>query len=402
MKLEPADWQTLLPVFRETFKIWSPGLSRRDYLEYQFKQANHPWARRNLRHFTLKRKGKIVSSMKFSTIELKARGLSYKLAGIGAVYTQLDCRHMGYATELMEAAAELAESESYQGMILFSDIDCEFYARFGFEEIGAADLLIHLPFLKGKPAFPSHISCEDDCGADLNDGGAQNYDTQNYDTQNYETQNGSTQNGSTKIDSPKNARINLTLDGKSFELLHEKLLPEHLDFTARHYMQWLSRQPYGIVRDRNYFSYKLMREMFLHSHSRLAWPALNITKVSENGRPGGYAITESAGGVLRILEIVAPQEFREPIWAGLLVHALKEKLMRIRAWEGLANDFAPSFNLKQLIKKCGLDEILPTGYKGQLNYYDRSWGRGMILPFDDKLADLHLTAPCPLVELDHL
>lgn len=392
MKLEPADWQTLLPVFRETFKIWSPGLSRRDYLEYQFKQANHPWARRNLRHLTLKRKGKIVSSMKFSTIELQARGLFYKLAGIGAVYTQLDCRHMGYATELMKAAVQLAESEGYQGMILFSDIDCEFYARFGFEEIGAADLLIHLPFLKGKPAFPSHISCEDDCGADLNDGGAQNDSTQNDTTQNNSTKNGNT----------KNARISLTLDGKSFDLHHEKLLPEHLDFTARHYMQWLSRQPYGIVRDRNYFSYKLMREMFLHSHSRLAWPALNITKVSANGMPGGYAITESAGGVLRILEIVAPLEFREPIWAGLLVRALEEKLMRIRAWEGLANDFAPSFNLKQLINKCGLDEILPTGYKGQLNYYDRSWGRGMILPFDDKLTDLHLTAPCPLVELDHL
>lgn len=372
MKLEPADWQTLLPVFRETFKIWSPGLSRRDYLEYQLKQANHPWARRNLRHLTLKRKGKIVSSMKFSTIELQARGLSYKLAGIGAVYTQIDCRHMGYASELMEAAVELAESENYQGMILFSDIDCEFYARFGFEEIGAADLLIHLPFLRGKPVFPSHISCEDESGAALQN------------------------------DRAKKSSISLTLDGKSFELHHEQFLPEHLDFTARHYMQWLSRQPYGIVRDRNYFSYKLMREMFLHSHSRLAWPALNITKVSTNGTPGGYAITESAGGVLRILEIVAPQEFREPIWAGLLVRALKEKLMRIRAWEGLANDFAPSFNLKQLINKCGLDEILPSGFKGQLNYYDRSWGRGMILPFEDKLAELHLTAPCPLVELDHL
>jgi|AGTN01.2.fsa_nt_gi Predicted acetyltransferase len=394
MKLEPADWQTLLPVFRETFKIWSPGLSRRDYLEYQLKQANHPWARRNLRHLTLKRSGRVVSSMKFSTIELQARGLSYKLAGIGAVYTQLDCRHMGYASELMEAAVELAESENYQGMILFSDIDCEFYARFGFEEIGAADLLIHLPFLKGKPAFPSHISCEEESGTGVKDGSSISGSSIG----------GGSIDGSLPptVDNAKNGSISLTLDGKSFELHHEKLLPEHLDFTARHYMQWLSRQPYGIVRDRNYFSYKLMREMFLHSHSRLAWPALNITKVSTNGMPGGYAITESAGGVLRILEIVAPQEFREPIWAGLLVRALKEKLMRIRAWEGLANDFAPSFNLKQLINKCGLDEILPTGYKGQLNYYDRSWGRGMILPFDDKLADLHQTAPCPLVELDHL
>ncbi|HIA52009.1 MAG TPA: GNAT family N-acetyltransferase [Candidatus Melainabacteria bacterium] len=360
MKLEPADWQTLLPVFRETFKIWSPGLSRRDYLEYQHKQANHPWARRNLRHLTLSRKGRIVSSLKLSSIDLQTRGHLYKLGGIGAVYTQLECRSMGYASQLVQETIELAKSEKYQGLILFSDIDCDFYARFGFTEIGSADLLIHIPFIKGSPEFPKNIDCGDD------------------------------------------GTISLTLEDKCFELHQERLFPEHLEFATRHYRQWLRRQPYGIVRDRSYFSYKLMRETFLHSHSRLAWPALNITKASCNGIVGGYAITESAGGVLRILEIAAPKDFREAIWASLLVRALQEKLMRIRAWEGLARDFAPSFNLKQLIKKTGLDEVLPSGYRGQLNYYNRSWGKGMLLPFDDNLADLHMTAPCPLVELDHL
>ncbi len=360
MKLESADWQALLPVFRETFKIWSPGLSQLDYLEYQIKQANHPWARRNMRHLTLNSAGKIVSSLKLSTIELQVRGTTYKVGGIGAVYTQLSCRNMGHASELMEAAIELARSENFQGLLLFSDIECEFYSRFGFEEIGAADLLIHLPFLKGKPVFPPHIKVEND------------------------------------------AFMSIEIEGKQFDLHNEKFLPDHLDYTTRHYRQWLRRQPYGIDRDRQYFSYKLMREMFLHNHSRLAWPALSIMTVKTKDNFVGYAITESAGGVLRILEIAAEKSAREAIWAALLVRSINDKLLRIRAWEGLAADFAPGFNLKQLIKMAGLEEIFPPGFKGQLNYYDRTWGKGMLLSFDDKLDELHMTAPCPLVELDHL
>ncbi len=255
---------------------------------------------------------------------------------------------------------DLAKQESYDGLILFSDIDCQFYSRFGFEEIGSADLLIHIPFLKGKTEFPENISF----GA----GGA----------------------------------LTIQADGNSFETRQERFRKEHLDYAVRHYGQWLRRQPYGIVRDQNYFSYKLMRETFLHDHSKLAWPALSITTVNCNGIPGGYAITETAGGVLRVLEIAAPADCREILWTSFLVKALSEKLQRIRAWEGLAADFSPSFNLKQLITKIGLNHLFPDGYKGQLNYYERSWGKGMLLPFDDKLNDLHMTAPCPLVELDHL
>lgn len=360
MKLESADWQDLLPVFRETFKIWSPGLTKSDYLDYQRKQAMHPWSRRHIRHLTLSRGGQILSSLKLSNISLQVRDANYPIGGIGAVYTQKDYRHQGFASELMEKTIELARNEGYKGLLLFSDIDCDFYARFGFEEIGAADLLIHLPFIKGKPVFPPHINIGED--------------------------------GTLKMET----------DDGNYELQQERLKSEHLDLTTRHYRQWLRRQPYGIDRDRQYFSFKLMRETYLHENSRLSWPAIGIHTVAKEGQTVGYAITESAGGVLRILEIAAHRKIREVIWGGLIVRALQEKLMRIRAWEGLAADFAPSFNLKQLIKSVGLDEVFPGDYRGQLNYYGRTWGKGMILPFDERLADLHACAPCPLVELDHL
>ena len=360
MNLEFADWQALLPVFRETYKIWSPGLSRSDYLEYQSKQSSHPWARRNLRHVTLTRGGKVVSSLKLSNLNLQVRGKEFKVGGIGAVYTQLDCRNRGYASKLVEETIELAKQEHFDGLILFSDIDCSFYSRYGFNEIGAADLLITLPFIKGKAEFPDHINAENE------------------------------------------AVMTISVDGDRYEFCKEKYLPQHLDYAQRHYGQWLRSKAYGVERDKIFFDYKLMREMFLNTHSKLAWPALFVYTVRRNEREAGYAIAESAGGVLRIMEIAAPQECREAIWMALLVLAVKEKMIRIRAWEALAEDFAPSYNLKQLIKKAGLDTIFPNGYRGQLNYYNRSWGRGMLLPFDQSLEDLHLTAPCPLTELDHL
>lgn len=360
MKLESVEWQDLLPVFRETFKIWSPGLSKSHYLDYQRKQAIHPWSRRNIRHLTLTQSGKILSSLKLSNISLQVRDANYPIGGIGAVYTQIDCRNMGYASELMEKTIELARHEGYKGLLLFSDIDCGFYTRFGFEEIGAADLLIHLPFIKGQPVFPPHIKMSDD------------------------------------------GSIELETDEGLYELRQERLHQYHLDQATRHYRQWLRRQPYGIDRNRQYFSFKLMRENYLHEHSRLAWPAISIMTVFANGQQVGYAITESAGGVLRVLEVAAKKNIREIIWGALLIRSLNEKLLRIRAWEGLAADFAPGFNLKQLIKRCGLAETFPSDYKGQLNYYNRTWGKGMFLPFDDSLADIHTFAPCPLVELDHL
>ncbi len=360
MNLEFADWQALLPVFRETYKIWSPGLSRSDYLEYQSKQENHPWARRNLRHLTLNKGGKIVSSLKLSNLDLQVRGKTFKVGGLGAVYTQQSCRNLGYASKLIEETIDLARQENFQGLILFSDIDCGFYSRYGFEEIGAADLLINLPFVKGKAEFPSHINAEDE--------------------------------EVTKI----------SIDGNNFELRKERYLPGHLDYVQRHYGQWLRSKAYGIERNKAFFDYKLMREMYLHGHSRLSWPALFIVIATQNGRQAGYALAETAGGVLRIMEIAGPPECREAIWMALLVRALREKLQRIRAWEGLAADFAPSFSLKQLIKRAGLEAIFPAEYKGQLNYYNRSWGKGMLLPIDDKLKDLNLTAPCPLTEIDHL
>lgn len=362
MSLEAVDWQELFPVFRETFKIWSPGLSRQDYLEYQKKQADHPWARRHIRHLVLTNGKKIVSSLKFSSVELQVRGETFQIAGIGAVYTQLAERNRGYASKLMKETVKLARKEGYQGLILFSDIDCEFYSRFGFEEIGSADLLIHLPFQKNR-ILPTNV---------------------------------------TEIETGK---FSIEADGQRLYVKQELITEAHLDTLTRHYGQWLRTQPYGIRRSSHYFDFKLMREAFLHNNSRLSWPALSLTTISRNSEQDkscGYVISESAGGVLRILEVAGTEDIREVLWASMLIFALQQKLMRIRAWEGLASDFAPSFNLRQLIKRFGLDVSFPESYKGQLNYYSRTWGKGMILPLEEKLSELHQVAPCPLVELDHL
>lgn len=360
MKLEQADWQRLLPVFRETYQIWSPGLSRSDYLEYQEKQINDGWARRNLRHLALMRGQKVLSSLKLSKLNLQIRDRFFKIGGIGAVYTQLDSRDQGFASELLEQTIDLAKDEGMQALLLFSDIDCDFYARFGFEETGSADMFIHLPVNRQNISMP------------------ENFRVKNIDT------------------------IEINLDGKTFSVHQKKLTFADLDDVARHHKQWLRLQPYGIERDVRYFHFKLMRESFLHTHSRLAWPALKLTTASVDGHVQGYAITETAGGVLRILEVVGKRTARDSLWGALLLRAFKERLSRVRAWEALAEEFAPSYSLGQTLHRLGLQDIAGESYKGPLNYYQRSWGKGMLMPLEEDLERLLRIIPCPLVELDHL
>lgn len=360
MKLEQADWQTLLPVFRETYQIWSPGLSRSDYLEYQEKQIDDLWARRNLRHLALMRGQKVLSSLKLSKLNLQIRDRTIPIGGIGAVYTQLDSRNQGYASELLDQTIDLAKEEGMQALLLFSDIDCEFYSRLGFDEIGSADMLIYLPSNKNHTHIPDHFRFEG------------------------------------------NDRIIVESDGRQVLVDRQELSFEHLAEVARHHRQWLRLQPYGIERDERYFHFKLMRESYLHNHSRLSWPALKLTTASFDGNILGYAITESAGGVLRVLEVVGKGSTRDAIWGALLVRALKDRLSRVRAWEALAQEFAPSYSLNQVLHRLGLKAVTGESYKGQLNYYQRSWGKGMIMPLEEELEGLCQIAPCPLVELDHL
>jgi predicted N-acetyltransferase YhbS len=284
MTIAVAEWQELLPVLHETYRIWSTGLSKSEYQQYIRAQMSSPWARRHYRHMVHKRAGKIVSSCKLYDLKMSARGSDFRVLAIGAVYTLEEHRGQGCATSLLEEVIALAETEGYDALMLYSEIGTDFYTHFGFEEMGSAD-------------FSLVIKCTRE-----------------------EELNGS--------------------EERTRFLQHSDI-----PFLQQHHARWLRRQPYGVVRTQEYWHFKLAKERYLQRHSRLSWPALELLTVNENGGDSGYMITEQSGQTVRLLELVGTDNARIELWKRLLTRAVAFGADHIRGWEGGVRDLAPSFSI---------------------------------------------------------
>lgn len=336
MIITQACWSDILTVLRQTHEIWSAGLSKGDYREYIWRQMHHPWGLRHHKFFVMKVKGEVVSSCKLYTVELSCRARRFKLAGLGAIYTGLAQRHRGYAYEMIEAVIDQCLADDYDGMLLYSDIDPVFYEKLGFIPFGAADFTFDLPW-HGPQAEPVEA--------------ATNY----------------------------------------FERHHIKAM-------ATIYAKWQSRQPLAFTRGESYFDYKFFKERFLADHSQLAWPKLQIRFANESGSDSAYALTETGGSVLRILEVVGSDSGRRQVWSALFEETYDRQIQKVRAWEAVAQDMAPGYKLGNLLPpQSKFQKPLPL-----VHYYERDWGRPMILPFNRALESWESFFPCPILELDHL
>jgi predicted N-acetyltransferase YhbS len=331
-----ASWTDILTVLRQTHAIWSAGLSRSDYREYIHQQLKHPWGTRNHKFFVLKEGEKLVSSCKLYTVRLSSRGRSYKLGGLGAIYTFEEARNKGYGSALIEQIIDRCHEHDYDGMILFSDIDPAYYERFGFMSLGAADFTFQLPWHQPVPL--AHL---------------------------------------------KEPNI----------IYFEK---HHIPAVASIYRKWQRRQPFAFERSETYFDYRFLKERYLAEHSRLAWPKLQIRFSPCHT---AYALTETGGSVLRILEIVGSQTGVLDLWSLLFEEVYERQIQRVRGWESAAAAMSPGFRLENVLSAgaAALQTPLPT-----LDYYQRDWGLPMMLPFVDEMDDWFSFFPCPLLELDHL
>jgi predicted acetyltransferase len=336
MTIVQAEWSDILTVLHESYQIWSPGLRKDEYQEYIWRQMNHPWARRNYKFFVLKQNSRVVCSCKLYTVNLTSKGKRYVFGGLGAIYTLNAFRNQGFATKLITEVIEYCYNHKYDGAMLFSDIDPEFYSHFGFTELGSADFGVHMP---------------KDAVAD------------------------------------------------------EYLLPQVTYVEADHvaqmisiYKKWQRSQSFGFERSELYLQYKLSRERYLAEHSTLAWPRLEITYAQENGLQTGYALTERGGHNLRVLELVGPESARRQLWCKLVEHAIQQRMHKIRGWESVAMDLFPGFRLEEMLP----EEVTKGRVFAPLTYTQRTWGRPMYMPFQDKLDDWLDYFPCPFLELDHL
>lgn len=342
MTLETGQWTDVLEVLRETHKIWSAGLPADRYLEYISFQLGHRWARRNFSYMILRsHSGHIAASCKLYSVPIQSRGKIYQLFGLGAVYTMKGERSKGFATKLVEEVIDLAHSTKKDGVILFSDIGPSLYSDLGFIEMGGAEFSINLP--RGVVR-----------------------------------QNKSSSGPQVKI-----------------QPVEASMVPQML----RHYRRWLSRCPFGFARTDAYWDFKIRREAFLHKHSRLSWPQLQIVHFDLDASDGGYALIETGGPVVRVLEVIGGADTRSRIWNAITTQAVHLMCSRIRGWEGNVSDFAPGFGLRQLDPDVTFALDAPNL---QLTYRERDWGRPMLLVITPQIQEWFEYFPNPLLELDHL
>jgi len=342
MTIRQAEWHEILTVLRETHGIWSVGMNRSDHRRFLQFQLNHDWSRSHYRYMVYKRNGKIVSSCKLYEVGMTSAGKTFKVAGIGAVFTQPEARGTGCASQLLDDVIDMAAEDGYDAVLLYSEIGTEFYAQFGFEELGSSDIALL----------------------------------------------------SRSADSVSKTAASSAPPPVVPRPLRESDLPA----LSRHHMRWLRYQPYGIARPLDYWRYKLSKEWFIRSHSTLAWPTIEVTFPLKGN---GYMLLERSQTTLRLIEIVGNEEARMNLWRQAIDFASAEKLQRIRGWESLARDLAPGFSLTSLSSKLPqTDSADPLPFE-PLRSYDRDWGIPMLLPLNDDLSLWSQTFPCPLLELDH-
>ena len=252
MSLDLATFIDLLPIFRENFSLWSTGLSRQLYEHFLWRQTIHPWGRKHIRYAVLRRKGAIVSSCKIYSQVINYRHEQLPFFGIGAVFTPEKYRGFGFAGRLLAQVIAAAKSEDLYGLYLFSDIGEEFYERFDFVPFADIDFFIDLSCLQTNNATQSLPRDEDP-------------------------------RVTAHLVSEQSSHSYSLAPGISNELLNE---------ITCHYQRWLTKQPFAVYRNEDYFSFKLGKEEFLRRHSSLKWPGKTIWLF--RGRPGAiaYALTE--------------------------------------------------------------------------------------------------------------
>ncbi len=367
-RLEHADWCDIQRILKETFEIWSPGLSREKYINFIWKQMQHPWSKRNYSYLVLRdKKGSATpaASLKYYRLTISSKGISHPFIGLGAIYTRKDLRGQGFATELIKLVLDKAWQEGNHGAILFSDIPPAFYKEFGFFDLNNEKFIISLS--------------------------------------NRLAANTQAREGSAWSSSPTGDTVawqkNLNVAGRDVVVSSKYLTTDRdlIDFVTQHYGRWLRAQPFGVERSSTYFHFKVFRENYLANNSTLAWPRLELLTQAGETSPG-YAIIEHGGRVLRILELVGNAEMRCLLWNGIFARALDLQAIRISGWESVIGDLAPGFSISQF---STFDDKIGENCTS-LMFADKIKGRSMLLPFKSEIEDWLTFCPCPFLELDHL
>ncbi len=288
VELEIANAQDILTILRQNYGTWSAGLNQEQYRDFMQAQLQQPWSRSNFRYLVARNGDAILSSCKLYTFDFQSRGQVYKVGGIGAVFTPENERGKGHAIDMLESVIDLAEDESFDALLLFSDIDPLFYERLGFELL--PDNEFHI--WTNTPQFEEWVRSGPEFVQDL--------------------------------------------PGRYPEL--SPATEALADDMVSHYRRYLPTRPYGLVRNEHYWRYKLNRSLY-RCHIVPNFPALEVLTLDLGSCRGGYAMFEEGGQILRVLEVIGSEETRARLWRQLLRTAVLRGVHLVRGWEAAAPDF---------------------------------------------------------------
>jgi GNAT superfamily N-acetyltransferase len=139
-------------ILDQTHSLWSDGLNRLRYGQYNAAQMRTPWGSRHLTRLALVDGDRLLASAKRYDLVAVLDGREVKLVGIGAVFTPPALRGLGHGRHIVNAILESARSDGAGLALLFSEIGTGYYERLGFTPVplDACELIV-----RRKPGAPA-------------------------------------------------------------------------------------------------------------------------------------------------------------------------------------------------------------------------------------------------------
>jgi predicted N-acetyltransferase YhbS len=152
MRLVIAEGDLLERILDESCEMWSDGMSRHAYGQFNAAQLRTPWGRdRLVRYALLDEDGQLLTSAKRYRFRARVEGREVEAVGIGAVYTPERQRGRGHAAAIINRLVNDAAAEGAELALLFSEIGAEYYERFGFIPVPRHELLLSVVEKNGAP-----------------------------------------------------------------------------------------------------------------------------------------------------------------------------------------------------------------------------------------------------------
>ncbi len=374
MKLTIAERDDFLQIAQQTYNLWSAGLTQADYRYLLWSTHYQIWAKNDNNRLVYRHNNKAVASCKVVKLPLLFKGKHYKLLGLGAVYTAPDWRGQGLATRLVKSSIARAKQEDIAAILLFSAIDTEFYAACGFKILGNLDFELDPRLYSfNEPQYANGLELipEKNISIDI-------------------------RSAETLCSLDRAEKIKSGFAKFHFSSFLPWLSEEELLQLNRCHSNWLARQPYGIIRDNNYFAFQLAKFLFFSTYSSKSKATLSLTLAKNRNQISGYAITECSGTGMRILELIGDDISRAYLWQSLIKQAQTMNLIRMSGFESCINDFIPGNKLDATLINSN-----PEVKASHMQCYERLWSQPMFLPLAKPLESLSDYHPCPLLEFDY-